>query len=145
MTPMPEFEVSVAPEGFGRTGAGTVTGPVWARVAGTDFPEPGWPDLPVAVLGGWLAILAGLESGEPAPAVLSFMEGPYELEVARDPGDRWLLRARKDDADVIAETTADTLADLRDPVRTAAVQTLAACRVRGWAGPDVRHLARLTG
>lgn len=140
---MLEFEVRVSPEEFRVTGGGSVTGPIWARIAGTDFPEPGWPDFPVALLGGWLTTLAELEADDGGLAMLHFMEGPYRLDVTRE-GAAWALRAHQDGAEPVAEVTADSLAELRGPLCDAAEQVLAACRARGWRDRDVRHLTGVT-
>lgn len=144
MTRVPDFEVDVSPGEFGLAGGGPVTGPIWTRVAGTDFPESGWPDFPVALLGGWLTTLSELEHGDPQPAVLHFMEGPYGLEVVRS-GAVWSLRALENDDDLITETTVDSLDEILAPVRQAASRTLAACREHGWNSSDMRYLAWFTG
>ena len=141
---MLDFEVGVSPAEFDVTSGGSVVGPIWVRLAGVDFPEPGWPDFPAKLLGGWLTTLSDLETAAPAPAVLHFMEGPYELEVTPAGGPAWLLRARQD-GEPVTESTADSPAELLAPVRAAASRTLVACRERGWQGPDVRYLSWFTG
>lgn len=142
---MPDFEVSVSPEEFDVTGSSrSVVGPIWVRVAGTDFPEPGWPDFPVALLGGWLTTLSELERIGPGPAMLHFMDGPYAIEIIRD-GAVWVVHAQENEADIVAETVVTSLAELVSPVGAAASRALAACRERGWNGSDVRYLSWFTG
>lgn len=135
---MPEFEVHVSPEEFDVTGSGSVVGPIWVRIAGTDFPEPGWPDFPAALLGGWLTTLSDLESGGAGSAALHFMEGPYRLDAGHGPAG-WTLRALYYDTPE-AQVTADGVHALRAPLLAASARVLAACRAGGWHGRDVRHL-----
>ena len=119
-----------------RTSGGMVTGPIWIRAEGADFPCAGWSDFPVALIGAWLTVLA-----EPGTAELRFMEGPYVLRVERGAPGRSLLTAEADGAaEPTLVTEADTAAVVR-AVHRAGVVLLTACRARGWDHRDLRYLA----
>lgn len=142
-------EVVVAPRSFDRSTPGAITGPIWLRHGRrgerrADFPEAGWTDFPVRILGGWLDDLAGLAGGAVAEAPCHFMDGPYEFTVA-DAG-RSLLRlrcARRDLDELALVAEFDTpAAAFFDALRSAATAALAECERRGWTDRDVDDLRR---
>lgn len=133
------FTVVVAPGDLERTASGAVTGPIWVRAAGTDFPEAGWTDFPVALIGGWLTELTAPRE----PTTLRFLEGPYELRLARAAApDRWTLTARRTGAPPAVRTEL-ALALAIDRLRHAGTAVAAYCRSRGWTDHDLEHLATI--
>ena len=59
-----------------------ITGTLFVELGGNAFPDAGWSDFPVVVLGWWVrAALALQRTG--APTSFMFMDGPFELELRR--------------------------------------------------------------
>lgn len=76
------FDVST----FRRDSNGPTTGAIWIRIAGRDFPEQGWSDFPLVIVGWWLAAVRELEAGALSRS-LEFMDGSCPLMLTRREGD----------------------------------------------------------
>ena len=140
-------EVVVAPRSFNYSG--TITGPIVLRHAARgdtpqDFPEPGWVDFPVVILGWWLAEVHALAAGSTTEATCSFRDGPFELRIT--PAQRTLWRVqclgRYLDGDVPIADFVAPAGEVRETVRAAATAALAECERRGWTNADVDTLRR---
>jgi hypothetical protein len=137
-------DVAVEPTAFEQAQSGAITGPIWLQHEGIDFPERGWRDFPVVVLGWWLQHLADLAGGAKS-ALCSFMDGPYEFIVRNDaPGQLCLQLSERgaEETFVISQVTVDAL-HLQASVLAAATSALAECDHRGWSGSDVEGLRQL--
>lgn len=137
------FTVHVGLEKLDRTESGAVTGPIWVRTGGADFPETGWTDFPVVLLTGWLSeFVTAVDRGRSGPGVVSlpFMEGPYTLHLVRDADlDHWTVTRHGPEGDAagavgVGGTT--VLEGLWHPARA----LVAACRSYGWADDDIDGL-----
>lgn len=63
-----------------RVGAdGTATGVIYWDVEGAQFPEAGWNDFVVVILGWWLQDVIALLRGETKDVALDFMDGPFSV------------------------------------------------------------------
>ena len=90
MEAQPVARVHVDLTSLARSSRGSVTGPIWLAEseAGVAFPEVGWSDFPILLLGAWIPALRGvLTRGETAEC--HFMEGPYQFTVATTDSQRW--------------------------------------------------------
>jgi hypothetical protein len=142
--------VVVAPQSFDSSStSGTITGPIWLRHDGYDerragFPEPGWSDFPVVVLGWWLTALGALRSGAATQATCLFMDGPFEITVTDAGGPLWRVQCVRRNAD--SEGVFADLVTSRDSllgsITAAAEAALAECDRRRWSGRDVEALRR---
>lgn len=59
-------------------GGGRVTCPIWIEVDGNPFPEEGWDDFSVVLLGWWITAAS---SGDVTSCFL-FMDGPFRFELS---------------------------------------------------------------
>ncbi len=59
-----------------------VAGVVFFRLGDLDFPESGWTDFPVVILGWWCQSLSRALAGGASCVVLEFMDGPFEVRVS---------------------------------------------------------------
>lgn len=64
---------------------------IHVQIGAAAFPSTDWRDFGVVILGWWAAELQALEAGLTDVATLRFMDGPYEMRVAVDSGDRWQI------------------------------------------------------
>ncbi|MCK7625112.1 hypothetical protein MUU72_18685 [Streptomyces sp. RS10V-4] len=60
-----------------------LSGRIWFTLAGTDFPEAGWSDAPLPVLGSLCEAVARAGRGEPGEVY--FCEGPYYVRLVPAP------------------------------------------------------------
>ena len=76
-------QVHLGATNIGRTAHGAIVGPIWigASEPGVAFPEVGWSDFPVVLLGTWIPALRRL-SVRGRAAECHFMEGPYRFVVS---------------------------------------------------------------
>lgn len=140
MTPAP-FCVEIGEDSLRRSRRGAITGSVFIRVGALCFPEEGWSDFAVVILGWWVEALRGLEPRHGAVVDLQFMDGPYWVRVAVvGPG---VLRAECIEnrrAEVVVHSDSVPANVLFDAVTDAAELLLGACDRRGWASRDVDTL-----
>jgi hypothetical protein len=151
---LPSVDVVVDAGAVVRTDSGTIAGPIWLRDEDpdrqADFPEVGWVDLPVTLLGAWVSELQRLTRTLPSSGALSschFMEGPYYFTVHVESGGGWLVRcyeARERSGQPehpVHEWRTGGSAFLVSAVR-AGRAVLAQCDARGWWSPDTEALRR---
>lgn len=138
------MDIALEPKAFARAQSGAITGPIWLRHEGIAFPEKGWSDFPVIVLGWWLTQLLALGQGARS-ALCSFMDGPYDFSVSTEAPGLFRLKLTQRGAktnSLVSEFTIDASA-LRASLLAAAASTLAECDRRGWSGRDVEDLHEL--
>ena len=134
------IEIVTATSSLRRSGIGSITGQVFLRGPIGDFPETGWSDFPVVVLGWWIHGLTGLASGRARLFQGMFMDGPYGFVVARDAGnvDRIAWGEVGEEASI---GTVDLPALLGSAV-AAGTLVAAACRTQRWTSLDLDSLER---
>ena len=66
---------------------GNVTGVIYIELASGAFPERGWSDFPVIVLGWWAEALCQLEVPTRREVLWRFMDGPHRLTLTKVDGD----------------------------------------------------------
>ena len=151
---LPCIDVVVDATALVRNGSGTIAGPIWLRDGDSDtqadFPEVGWVDLPLALLGSWLAELQRLAHTVPSSGTTStcnFLDGPYYFTVRVDTGGAWVVRcfeARERSTQPprpVHEWRTGGAAFLASVVR-AGRAVLARCDARGWWNRDTETLRR---
>lgn len=90
---MKELKLVVEYETLHQSKSGTITGVMYFDSLSEQFPEAGWNDFIVVVMGWWIPELASLTNGSANTAELSFMDGPYTLKVVKtENGDFSLFR-----------------------------------------------------
>ena len=146
------MEVVVEPATLERSAHGGITGHVWLRDGRSDvqadFPEVGWSDFPVALLGAWgseLQRLARALPSERAVATCHFMDGPYSFTVQAEDGGAWrvsCVEGRATGADVPIQVWVTDSGSFIQGLHRAARATLAACDARGWWNADTEALRR---
>ena len=58
-----------------------VVGPIWLELDGQTFPDDGWDDFPVVILGWWLNAVKPLIANEGTECECLFMDGRYKFKV----------------------------------------------------------------
>jgi hypothetical protein len=124
---------------------GGLVGPIWiaAGDAGGAFPEVGWSDFPVVVLGTWIPSLRRL-AARGQTAECRFMDGPYHFTVSTVSNDEWRVacferREGPSVSNAIAEWSAEAGAFLESAL-AAAHGVLGYCDARGWWDTDTDRL-----
>ncbi len=128
-----------------RRSRGTIVGPIWiaSGTLGAAFPEVGWSDFPVALLGAWLPAFRRLAArGEAAEC--HFMDGPYHFAVtAANRGD-WRVacferREGPTASNAVVEWTT-TPSEFMESAIDAGRRILGHCDARGWWDADTDRL-----
>jgi len=140
------LDVAVDLSGLERTQKGSIVGRIWLVLDDHAFPERGWSDLVVVVLGWWIEELLRTESTDDTTMTLLFMDGPYSVRLrAPAEGDVWSVSLLRDrgPADRKREAVGSTdLGEFAAAVLTVAREVIAACRQKGWS--DDREVLRLS-
>jgi len=64
-----------------------VTGVIYVELESGAFPETGWSDFPVIILGWWAEALLQFGSSARREALWRFMDGPHSLTLTKAPSD----------------------------------------------------------
>ena len=150
--PLPCVEVVVEPETLERSAHGGIAGRIWLRDGSreiqADFPEVGWSDSPVALLGVWGVELQRLARAVPSVGAMArcrFMDGPYSFNVRALGGGAWRISCIEERSTGSGATSQVWVTDssaFLEGLHRAARATLAACDARGWWSADTETLRR---
>jgi hypothetical protein len=117
---------------------GSITGPVFLRFEGGAYPEEGWNDFPVVILGWWLEGIAAFLNDGSQSFSGRFMDGPYEFTVRRLTSQVAEVSWRSSQA---SPSTVD-VSSLSQSLAAAGASVAHVCRRNGWRSPDVDTLER---
>lgn len=124
---------------------GKITGVISLRVGDFYFPERGWSDFLVVILGWWLDEMAklwhGQQEDEDGVGCL-FMDGSFFYGISEYEGSWWLIECVEGipEGKVMAETKVERSIFIKD-VLSCATQVVEACRSRGWKTEAIDKLA----
>jgi len=119
---------------------GVVTGEICLTIDGQAFPEPGWNDFAVVVLGWWTEAIAELLDGAPYRELL-FMDGPYLAAISASRLGEGRIRLLGDEDVKPPATHIIDLSQLAEHVDRAGREVLRFCLVQGHDDPDVATLS----
>lgn len=138
-----DVRIEIATAGIARSAQGTVAGPIWlAGPGGEAFPEVGWSDFPVVLLGAWIPSLRRLCDRQ-AAAECGFTDGQYHFTVSATDG-AWRVacfegRQGPSVANAVVEWNVDPGGFLASAV-SAARAILGFCDSRHWWDADTERL-----
>lgn len=135
------FAVRTDASALRRPARGSITGPLSLEIGGDAFPEPGWNDFPVVVLGWWIRAVLDLQRTG-ASCSCMFMDGPFEFELKRAGASVWELRLleRRVAAVHVVRSERVNPAEVLLAVDAAADAVLKVCSERRWSSRDVDEL-----
>jgi hypothetical protein len=138
-------DIIVEPRSLRITKSGAVLGAIWLRSKddpGLVFPEAGWSDFPVVILGWWLREIETLLRSAAVEATCSFMDGPFEFSL-KSSGELQLRERRTSGAVAVGPETLRMSADeFWKALHVAASEVLAECDAREWSSGDIESLRR---
>lgn len=127
---------------FSQTGLGTIGGTIYFQIGADQFfPEKGWTDLPLAVLGGWLEALVEIADGTVSETSAPFLDGDLEARVSR--GQLGFVHLDFFLKGKTRLSTTTRIHDLLENALTAADSLLTRCRQKNWSNNDTEALAAL--
>jgi hypothetical protein len=143
MAEMVTFDVIVAEGTLARSSLGSVTGVLFTQLGSQAFPEVGWNDFPVVMLGWWLRDLQ-LGLGSKGTLVrCDFMDGPFSMEFTTLPKEECRVRlVNRNDQETWEEGVVARKTVL-ESVSRAAATIFRACRKRTWESDDLTNLEGL--
>jgi CheY-like chemotaxis protein len=122
---------------------GSIFGEVWCQF-GRDqsFPEVRWSDFVVVVLGWWLENIVTLVDGRKRNATISFMDGPFEVNVFAKRMDSWDAEfvARRVAGDQVLHRVVFAPDPFIDSLIQASEAILQTCAENDWISADVDSL-----
>jgi hypothetical protein len=74
---------------------GPPTADIWILIDGCEFPMLGWNDFAFIILGWWSDALLRLLSKASEKELIYFMDGPYAVEIACIPYEKFMFKALK--------------------------------------------------
>jgi hypothetical protein len=122
---------------------GNITGQVFLAGDNWCFPENGWSDFPVIIIGWWLNDLKTLlHSG--GTFECRFMDGPFLFRVSSVQEDQWLIECGRSDPEFSLEHSAQVMPhQFMSSLRSTAQSLIVACNNHGWRSSDIRRLYEL--
>jgi hypothetical protein len=143
MTEPVRFSIGCAVATLQRSTKGSITGNVHVELGTFVFPDRGWSDFVVVILGWWLKALKKLVNGEKR-VELPFMDGPYAIYVTAVESTMCTLECVKKAREPLVVLSARVeLGRLISETERAATQLIEACESRDWQSPDVDTLRHL--
>lgn len=139
------MDVVVEPHALMRTSSGSVVGAIWLRTsqdAKLSFPEEGWTDFPIVVLGWWLSQVESVLRRVSVEARCSFMDGPFEFRIDGAGQVLFMERRASGTRDLAVSNT--SLQEFWQKLNLAASHLVSECDRRGWSDSDVEHLRSFT-
>jgi hypothetical protein len=135
------FAVRTDASALRRSARGSITGPLFLEVGGYAFPENGWNDFPVVVLGWWIRAVLELQRSSAAISCV-FMDGPFEFALKPAGLGVWELRLleRRVAAVQVVRSERVNPAEVLLAVHSAADAVLKACAERRWSSKDLDEL-----
>lgn len=144
LTGLVEFLLRCDVESLRRSTKGSITGSLYAELGTFVFPDRGWSDFVVVLLGWWLEALYRLVDGN-RTAELEFMDGPYAMRVtAVDLSTCSLECVQKARAAIVLSKASVDVVQLMKETERVAAQVVRACEARGWQSADVDALKDLS-
>jgi hypothetical protein len=137
------FAVEIDQELIEKSESGSITGSIWLQTDDVAFPEQGWNDFVVVILGWWTNEAAALVAGTKKRGELMFMDGPMSVAISAE-GDRWKLecnRRRRNGTTLEHRATVD-VSDVAAALVRAADIVLERCEVENWKSSDIEELQR---
>lgn len=128
-----------------RSATGSITAGIWFEAGDECFPENGWNDFAVVILGWWLSELRALpaRNNPRATARLEFMDGPVEVEI-RAPeamASPWVATwVRRGDRRRAVRELPFAAVGLLSSVEDAARALLRSCEERAWRSVELDSL-----
>jgi hypothetical protein len=119
---------------------GSIWGEIWCQLSqGQNFPEARWSDLVVAVLGWWLESIVTLVDGRKRNATMTFMDGPFQVNVFAKRMDSWEaeLVARRVAGDQVLHRVEFAPDPFIDSLIQASEDVLEECAKNGWTTANV--------
>lgn len=137
------FAVEIDEESIERSEKGSITGSIWLKMDDTAFPEQGWNDFIVVVLGWWTNEAAALIAGTKRRGELVFMDGPFSVEVSAE-GERWKVECnrRRRNGKTLEHRATIGVSDVAAALVRAADTVLGRCEKGQWTSPDIEELQR---
>ena len=132
-------EPSVVVHPVDTRGSPRVTGVTYVAIGERTYPEIGWNDFPVVILGWWCEALARLSSKRDARVELRFMDGPFRLAVERCDSGGDEVRISDERGMTLGVATLDALVRA---TAGAARALLVFCEAKGIGDADVAELRR---
>lgn len=143
MTDLANFSIYCDVERLRRSGGGAITGSLHVEFGGSLFPDDGWADFVVVVLGWWLVALRRLGAGA-TDLEMPFMDGPFSIRVTASASGICALEFLDRTKAPQCLGRADThLVHLGSEVERVARQVVDACISRGWQSKDLDELSDL--
>lgn len=107
------------------------------------FPEQGWNDFVVVILGWWTSEAAALIAGTKTSGELMFMDGPFSVSITVD-GERWKLdcNRRKRNGMTLEHSAKAETASVAAALVGGADAVLERCEKEHWQSSDIDELRR---
>jgi hypothetical protein len=135
-----QLTIEVEPSTLRRSSKGVVTGAIWVRCNGIEFPEKGWNDFVIRVLGMWCESAMLLNSQHmKRPVDFPFMDGSFGFLIFPEV-EKLAVRCYEDFAErrVIGECISSRN-DLMRKVYNAASRVMRECEIMRWNDKELEE------
>lgn len=138
------MQIVVEPSSFYFAKSGAVVGAIWLRLDGppSAFPQAGWTDFPVVILGWWLREIEALVRKASVEATCKFMDGPFEFVLSSSGNLRMRERRGAGVTELEASPCRVSVQECWESLNLAALNVVAECDARGWSSRDIDTLCR---
>src|SRR5262247_2422017 len=124
-----------------------VVGPIWLEISGQYFPDEGWEDFPVKILGWWLNEVKPLIINRAGSCKCLFMDGDYKFDISVLGKELWRFNFTEGRLDEKGEDVEECLMEKEvipkvfiSELISAASTVVGLCRRNGWESKDLTTL-----
>lgn len=127
-----------------RSSYGSITAPLYIEITDYQFPEKGWSDFVVVVLGWWVESMLKIVSGSTRIAEFRFMDGPQLIRLTMEDSNNAKLEFinRKLADEKIEKVASVYINEIVSELLSVSKQVINSCEQLGWESDDLRHLKK---
>ena len=143
-TPRLDFIINIKPETFIRYKSGSIIGVIWLTIGDWDFPQVGWDDFVVVILGWWLQEILQVLIGCRERVLCRFMDGSYLFDILPLDDETVSVKFYKDwDSQAAGQYLREVMCktqSVASAILSAARTAIEICVSNGWLGRDLDTL-----
>lgn len=140
-----KFSLVIKTETLERYKSGSITGIIYFDFGDKKFPELGWYDFVVVILGWWLEGVKKILKNFSENEELDFMDGPLHLNLIKRSDEIYLLEcihSRKNEERLEHSQTVD-INNLLSTILRGSKDVLKICKEKNWSSNDIDILKEL--
>ena len=137
-----DFRIRFAADTLERSQRGSIVANIWWEGGFGTFPDVGWSDFAVVIVGWWANAALSLVEGTATSGRLDFMDGPFHAMASVVDEQRWRIEMIHHGKNTCEHDIEVAPKLLLSEIWMVGSQVLEACRRNQWLGDDISRLIK---